>query len=322
MIIEKINLSDNAVLTCYLHERNGELPNISSFPGILVLPGGGFRFCSFREAEPVAISFYTKGFQTFVLDYTTVTKKPDAVIEDPMEDVQLAIRHIREHEKDYLVTEGQLAMLGFSGGAHLAAAVATHCPLKPDVLLLGYPGILHSDLRALDCPDIVECVDETTPATFLFVGREDTVTPPRHALAFAMALDEHGVDYELHIFRHGEHGMSLANALTCAGDKNSVDEVYATWFPLAVSWLKDKFGEFTIYGVNDGRNGRFSIDSTVSEILQNPEATSIVKQMFAMFEMATSNPKTGGMTLRALFGYMNMEEKTMKELDEKLLAIK
>ena len=92
-----------------------------------------------------------------------MTDKEDATIEDPMSDAQKALEWIRACRKEYCIGKGQLALLGFSGGAHLAAATATHGPQRPDVLLLGYPGILHSDLRALECPDIVECIDEKTP---------------------------------------------------------------------------------------------------------------------------------------------------------------
>ena len=62
------------------------MANIQAYTAMLVLPGGGFRFCSDREGEPVAMAYFAEGYQTFVLDYTTVTKKPDATIEDPMRD--------------------------------------------------------------------------------------------------------------------------------------------------------------------------------------------------------------------------------------------
>lgn len=234
----RTELSSHAWMTGFIHEPNPEMPNHADFPAILVLPGGGFRFCSAREGEPVAAAFYAAGYSSFVLDYTTVTKKPDAVIDDPMKDTELALRWIREHAAEYALRGDQVAMIGFSGGSHLAAAVATHGPERPDALILGYPGILHSKLRALECPDIIECVDENTPPTFMFSTRDDKVTPPKHPLAMANALDAAGVSFEMHIFRSGPHGLSLANDVTCAGNPAMVNPAFAGWLTMCLEWLK------------------------------------------------------------------------------------
>lgn len=121
-------LGDFAELTGYLHEPDQEMGNIRKFPVILVLPGGGFRICSSREAEPIASAYYAEGYSAFVLDYTTVTKKPEAVMADPMKDVQDALNWIHTHGEDCCLNTDRIAMIGFSGGGHLAAASATHDP--------------------------------------------------------------------------------------------------------------------------------------------------------------------------------------------------
>lgn len=244
IIQEKI--SEYATLSGFVHEPLREMPNIAEFPAILVLPGGAFRFCSQREGEPVAMAFYAEGYSAFVLDYTTVTKKPDATMADPMEDVQKTLQWLRRHAEEYHICATKIAMLGFSGGGHLAAAAAAHGPLRPDVLVLGYPGIVHSDLRALECPDIVECVDGDTPPSFIFSTADDKVTPPIHPLAFAMALHQAGVEFELHIFDSGVHGLSLGKTLTCSGLQDNVNPVFAQWFPLCMRWLTGKLGDFAV----------------------------------------------------------------------------
>lgn len=248
MRLINMEIGEHAALTGYIREPSNEMKNIQGYPGILILPGGGFRVCSDREAEPVAAAFFAEGYQAFVLRYTTVTAKPDATIEDPMKDVQDALAWIRSNASSLFLDENKLAMIGFSGGSHLAAASAAHGPLRPNALILGYPGILHSDLRALECPDIIESVSEQTPPTFLFVSREDTVTPPIHALSFTMELDRYGIDYEIHIFKSGPHGMSLAKPLTCSGVREYVNPVFAQWFHMSIDWLKAQFGEFEIWG--------------------------------------------------------------------------
>ena len=246
MQLMKQKIGEYAELTGYIHEPNTEMDHIDAYPVVLVLPGGGFRFCSAREGEPVAMAYFAEGYQAFVLDYTTVTKKPEATMDDPMKDVQEALKWIRDNKNTYFVAENQLILVGFSGGGHLASAVATHGPERPDALILGYPGIIHSDLRALDCPDIIESVDAKTPPTFIFSTRNDFVTPPKHSLAFAKALDEAGVGFELHIFREGDHGLSLAKPLTSGGFINQVSPVVAQWFKMSIDWLKAEFGEFTV----------------------------------------------------------------------------
>lgn len=239
MKIIKESMGKYASLTGMLHEPNEEMKNIKKFPAVLILPGGAFRICSAREGEPVAMEFFAKGYDAFVLDYTTVTKKPDAVMEDPMRDTENALNWIRSHGDVYDIRTDKIAMVGFSGGSHLAAAVATHGNTRPDALILGYPGILHSDLRALECPDIIQCVDKRTPPSFLFSTRDDTITPPRHPLAFAQALDNAGVEFELHIFRKGVHGLSLGTVFTSGGDPEMVNPAFAQWFPLCIRWLAE-----------------------------------------------------------------------------------
>lgn len=241
-IIEK-KLGEYASLTCYLHENTPELPNQKEYPAILVVPGGGFRICSDREGEPVAMAFFAQGYQAFVLKYTVVTIKSDAVMADPMLDAQMALDYIRSERESLLCKEGQLAMIGFSGGGHLSAAVSTHGPSRPDALLLGYPGIVHSDLRALDCPDIPECVDQNTPPTFMFGLYNDPVTPPKHILAFASALDQAGIEFEIHMF-HGEgHGLSLGIGFTCADELWGINDNFAQWLPLSIRWLNHIFSK-------------------------------------------------------------------------------
>lgn len=242
MKIMDVKIGEYAKLTGFLQEPDSELGDCKAFPAVLILPGGAFRICSMRESDPVALAYVAEGFTAFVLRYTTVTSKPDATIEDPMEDVQNALTWIRGHAKELKIIPDQIAMLGFSGGGHLASASATHGPGRPDALLLGYPGILHSKLRALECPDIIECVDEHTPPAFIFSTRNDAITPPEHPLAFAQALNRAGVDFELHIFREGQHGLSLAKPVTAGGQEEMINSVFAQWFPMSVRWLRDLFG--------------------------------------------------------------------------------
>ncbi len=248
-IIEE-RISEYAVLTGIIHEPNQELDIIKNFPAILILPGGGFRICSFREGEPIANAYFAHGYQAFVLRYTLKTDDENATIEAPLSDVDKAISYIRNNSGDLFVEKDKLAMLGFSGGGHLASAYTTHFENKPNALLLGYPGIVHSDLRAMDCPDIIESVDSNTPETFMFGLNGDPITPPKHMLSFATALDNAGVPFEMHMFKGGGHGLSLGTAYTSSGYNDMVNPEYSAWLDMSIAWLNKVFGDFPLTGKN------------------------------------------------------------------------
>ena len=321
-LMEK-KLGKYAVLRGYLHEYDTETPNIKEYPAILVLPGGGFRTCSSREGEPVAMAYYAEGYQAFVLKYTVVTDDPDAVIEDSMNDVCEAINFIRTERTSLLCKEGRLALIGFSGGGHLAAAVSTHCRQRPDALLLGYPGIVHSNLRAMDCPDIPESVDGNTPACFLFGMHGDTVTPPIHLLTFACALEKARVPFELHMFRGKGHGLSLGTSLTCAGFTSDRNVYYAQWLPMSVRWLRDVFGDFPLYGYNDGRNGKFHIDRTVEELFSDESSKKICMNYMPVLEKFVDGETAAEMTPRKINSFMTvLSENKLEQFDSDLLSIR
>ena len=69
MFIEKIVLSKerNVTLTAMIQDVGGEYRTVTERPGIIVIPGGGYSFCSDREAEPVAMAFLNAGFDAFIL---------------------------------------------------------------------------------------------------------------------------------------------------------------------------------------------------------------------------------------------------------------
>ena len=318
-----IKLSEYAVLTGFIHDMNEEMGNINAFPSVLVLPGGGFRTVSFREGEPIAQAYFAKGYQGFVLKYTTVTDNPNATIETPMQEVVEAIKYLRANAKDLGLIDNKICLVGFSGGGHLAAAVATHSDIKPDALILGYPGIVHSDLRAMDCPDICECVDEKTPETFMFGMNGDSVTPPVHMLAFASALDKNGIEFEMHMFKGIGHGLSLGTSYTSSGFATDVKTRYAKWFDMSVQWLKEIFGDFKLYGVNDGRDSKYNVDRNLQILFGNEQAKKLCIEKMPVLTGFTSENQMLEMTPRKINGFMKtISEKELMKLDEELSIIK
>ena len=56
-----------ATLEGYLLDCEIKLGQSVNRPAIVVCPGGGYVYCSPREAEPVALRYAAKGFHAFIL---------------------------------------------------------------------------------------------------------------------------------------------------------------------------------------------------------------------------------------------------------------
>ena len=240
-------------------------------PAILVLPGGGYRTNSPREAEQIALQFNAAGFHAFVLWYSVYPNKHP----QPLRDVARAITLIRQHAEEWLVDPQNIAVCGFSAGGHLAASSGTlwnsdfvkNVPgidvkkTRPDALVLSYPvitsgsfahqgsfeslladeetGVLDPELKKF--LSLEERVAEDTPPTFLWHTFKDSSVPVENSLLFAKALRAHGVPFEMHIYPDGPHGLSLATAAT-ADREEHINSHVASWMGLCVEWLKLTFG--------------------------------------------------------------------------------
>ena len=68
MIKETFYLSDDKTvrLDCYLYEIYEAMPFRATRPAVVVCPGGGYRICSAREADPVALGYLSAGFKLFL----------------------------------------------------------------------------------------------------------------------------------------------------------------------------------------------------------------------------------------------------------------
>lgn len=245
MKTETFKHADNpaVTLTCYRHEPSDELKNAVVRPAILVLPGGGYKMCSDREAEPIALSYMAEGYQAFVLRYTV---GDEAIFPRPLADAEWALETILANAKEWSVDAAKVAVIGFSAGGHLAASLGTMGRVRPSALILGYPCITAACSKLLDkpIPGADERVDARTPPTFLFSTQEDAVVPIENSLAFARALNQADVPFEMHIFQKGVHGLSLAKPLTSFGQRRLVDHAFAQWFPMSMDWLHGLWGDF------------------------------------------------------------------------------
>lgn len=225
-----------AGLTVYLHEEKAEYERVGDRPFVMVIPGGGYSFCSEREAEPIALNFAAQGFHAGVLRYHVGTHRS---FSHSLADAEKAIAKIQELTSEWGIDSEKIAVIGFSAGGHLAAALSTLSPMKPSLCMLGYPAIVSSfaAVMKIDAPSLEKCVTKDTPPTFLFSTFEDNVVPIENSLAYLQALEEHEVPFESHIFQKGRHGLSLATE-RFGNRKEMVDPRFARWFDACVEWLE------------------------------------------------------------------------------------
>ena len=280
MRTEKITLNEerNVTLTAYLQETGGRFDYISARPGMLIIPGGGYQYCSEREADPPAMAFLKAGFQVFILNYSI---GKDARWPNPLEDYEKAMELIHARAEEWKVYEDKVAVLGFSAGGHLAASLGNfwNSPflkeqlagemeagkepamlaesIRPNAQILCYPVISgitsphEGSFRNLIGPrpeagfrercralSMEKCVGPDTPPTFLWHCLPDDTVPAVNSLLMAEALWQEQVPVELHLYGTGGHALGTADALSLSVDGRGVQPECANWMELCHTWLK------------------------------------------------------------------------------------
>ena len=67
-IAELYGIEGSAPLKCFLHENTVEMSAYNKkLPAMIVAPGGGYHFVSERECDPVAVDFFNRHYNAFVL---------------------------------------------------------------------------------------------------------------------------------------------------------------------------------------------------------------------------------------------------------------
>jgi len=209
-------------------------------PAVLILPGGGYGHISPRESEPVALRFAAKGWVPFVLEYSC------APLSFPVQlrEAAMAMGYIREQAANFEIDPHMVAALGFSAGGHLCGTLGTmwDCQelsdlgspetFRPDALGLSYPvavswGRTHAgtfanisggDPQLAERLSLDKLIRGDMPPVFLWHTRNDGSVPCRNSLVLAQALEEAGVDFSLHVYRRGPHGVATADEMAYPAD--------------------------------------------------------------------------------------------------------
>ena len=232
-------------------------------PSIVVCPGGGYSFCSQREAEVIAVQYIAKGYNAFVLNYSCAPYRfPSQILE-----VAATVDLIHKNSDEWNCDLSKVVIIGFSAGGHLAGHYSTSYNCEevreyfPDsypvnASILCYPvisakkeiahigsfqnltGIYKSELPPDDTLkfSLEKRVTKDTPPTYIWHTAEDTCVPVYNSLVYANALASNGIPFELHIFPFGYHGLSTADSQTC---DNISDRVKSNndWISESIKWL-------------------------------------------------------------------------------------
>ncbi|MDO5423707.1 MAG: alpha/beta hydrolase [Eubacteriales bacterium] len=221
-------------IAAYLHEE------AQNRPAILITPGGGYCCVSCTEGEIVAKTFWEKGYQTFVLTYTTDLLMEHPLGLQPLKDLARAMVFLRKNAEKFRIFPDRIAVCGFSAGGHLSGSLAVHygreelrekgvyegISVRPDAAILCYPVITagvfahrdsftallgaDADEEALQGMSLEKWVTKETPPLFLWHCETDEAVPVENSLLMERACREAGVPVEMHLFGSGKHGMSVA----------------------------------------------------------------------------------------------------------------
>lgn len=248
---------DDASLEGYILDCEMTLGQDVNRPAIVICPGGGYLYCSPREAEPVALRYAANGYHAFILRYSTGRKAGNFA---PLDEVSWVIGLLRENAAQWHIDPDKILTCGFSAGGHLAMAAGVMAENKPNGMILSYPAPMIPNIPGADFMlklltgretvtdadanhfNLLTKITKDAPPVFLVATAEDMLTPGG-ALAIANAYQAQGLGYELHIFQHGPHGYSLADATSADGSSRMLNDAYAHWLDLSVSWLKKVFGQ-------------------------------------------------------------------------------
>lgn len=245
----EVHESNTASITPYIVENN------ESKSCVIICPGGGYTsLATKKEGIPVAEAWNAQGVSAFVLQYRITPYHYEAMLAD----VCRAVRYVRYYAEDFGVDPDKIVIMGFSAGGHLAAMNLEHAAedtqntdaidkmdARANAGVLCYPvislqdeyghaasrdnflGDAASDETLVKKYSAEEGVDESMPPVFIWHCKGDTIVPYENSQIFADAMEEAGVQCELHLYDGGEHGLALSEGESAEG-----------WFDLCVDWMK------------------------------------------------------------------------------------
>lgn len=252
------------VLTGYLLDSISVNPD-KLRPAIIVLAGGGYGRRSDRESDPVALQFLSMGYHAFILDYSVAPNRFPTSLRELAE----AVAVIREHGAEWMVDVNKIILCGFSAAGHLACSLGvfwdrdfvwdaigrTPDEIRPSGLILNYPVITsgefkhagsmenllgdHASNEEKEAVSLEKHVSDKMPKAFLWHTFTDESVPLENTLLLAAAMRTQGVNFELHVYPVGGHGLSLATEETAGSNESLLMPSCQSWISLVKTWLAE-----------------------------------------------------------------------------------
>ena len=267
----------------------------------MVVPGGGYSMVSPTEGELVAKEYYRKGYNAFVVTYTTNLLKRSPLRMQPLKDLSKAVMFVRKRAEQFNIDPTKVTICGFSAGGHLCGSLAVHHDAKelvldgeyeginnrPDAVILSYPVITsgeygHKDSfislfgsnatqEELDYMSLEKHVTKETPPTFIWHTATDELVPVENSYLFANACKEQGIAFEHHVFGNGKHGLSLANEEWASG--NFGEDYTLQQFYETIQYLVDNGNDLpepfnTFGGIPEGISVKEAFKQALKQFVQ------------------------------------------------------
>jgi len=190
-------------------------PVIKNGAAMIVCPGGAYRILSYDlEGTEIAHWLNKLGFAAFVLQYRIPDKKEGA-----LQDVQRAIRIVKDKSQNWNINPEKIGVMGFSAGGSLSARASTlfnrktYSPVdksdslscRPSFTMLIYPAYLDQGPNLTLTPELE--LSKDVPPVFIFQTADDPYG--NSALVMAGALRNAKLPVELHFLSTGGHGYGL-----------------------------------------------------------------------------------------------------------------
>jgi acetyl esterase/lipase len=221
---------------------------------ILVLPGGGYAAVAMDlEGTEICDWITGHGVTCIVLKYRApqvwrrnedgLALPPEVLL--PLEDAQRAMSLLRDGAATYALDPERIGVIGFSAGAHLAAALSnaeerSYDPVdaadqnsaRPDFAIIAYPGRFLPERHPgtdLSLAPWME-ISPLAPPTLLIHAMNDAVNDVRHSIAYGLALDDAGVAVDMRFFARGCHAFGL---------RPTSEPITTQWPVHALEWLRN-----------------------------------------------------------------------------------
>jgi acetyl esterase/lipase len=208
---------------------------------VVVFPGGSYRVLAIDlEGTEVCDWLTSIGVTCVLLKYRVPDSGPFPKSSAALEDAQRAVGIVRAHAAEWQIDPQRVGVLGFSAGAHLAAALSTHfdkrlydpidaadqVSCRPDFAVIVYPGYLAlSEQNFAANPEIH--VTGKTPPTFI-VQTEDDPVHVENSTVYFLELKQAKVPVEMHLYAQGGHGYGLRRT----------DLPVTAWPEMAEKWMR------------------------------------------------------------------------------------